>query len=89
MRFYATLCDCVRFIAVFGPWAGFWVDHQGTVAYNRREVAGKMCVVGLRCYAARASTTALTRLRLDGILLCEADSRCRDTNKSTGRTNLE
>lgn len=37
-----------------------------------------MCVVGLRGKPRRPTTPALTRLRLDGILLCEAHSRCRD-----------
>lgn len=40
-----------------------------------------MCVVGLRYFVARASTTSLIRLRLNVILLCEAYFRCREQIK--------
>ena len=40
-----------------------------------------MCVVGLRYFVARASTTSLFRLRLNVIFLCEADFRCREQIK--------
>lgn len=50
----------------------------------RMERDGKMCVVGLRYFVARASTTLLIRLRFNVILLCEAYFRCREQIKKTG-----
>ncbi len=41
-----------------------------------------MCVVGLRGEPRRPPTPPLTRLRLDGILLCEAHGRCRDEGEA-------
>lgn len=47
-----------------------------------------MCVVPVRADARTAPPPGLTRLRLDGILLCEADSRCRDKHRKEARGRM-
>lgn len=43
-------------------------------------MAGKMCVVRVRA-SPHPNNTPLIRLRLNGILLCEANGRCRDDRR--------
>lgn len=47
-----------------------------------------MCVVPVRADARTGPTPPLTRLRLDGILLCEAHGRCRDRHERRTRKRM-
>jgi hypothetical protein len=49
-----------------------------SIALNRLDTDGKMCVVPVRLNGEPVQHRPLTRLRLDGILLCEAHGRYRD-----------
>src|SRR5690606_40770830 len=61
---YANKCEITRRIANKGNCArtsANWRNsrmHLRNIALNCRTTDGKMCVVGLRCFAAMASTTA-------------------------------
>jgi hypothetical protein len=47
-----------------------------------------MCVVPVQATARTVPTPPLTRLWLDGILLCEAHDRCRDLNNGESMHHL-
>jgi len=58
---------------------------QGVNGFASRFIAcfrvsrdGKMCVVVIQRYALSGYNTSLIRLRLNGILLCEAGGCCRN-----------
>lgn len=48
------------------------------IACSRVSRDGKMCVVAIQRYAHSSYNTSLIRLRLNGILLCEAGGCCRN-----------
>ena len=71
-RCYAIFCDC----PIACPFLVDRVAWSEVVAFNCIDRDGKMCVVRVRATPSPSQHLCLIRLRLNGILFCEAYRRC-------------
>lgn len=74
----AMLRECMRISANVRDYAIFYWPFCSSRIESHEAVRQDVCCRPTLLRSLGPTTPPLTRLRLDGILLCEADGRCRD-----------